>query len=724
MRPLRMIFRRTLGGLWPSFTSVFAVTAFLLLSGGAFIRVLLTGEGGSTPVAALWAVSAAPFLPLLATLLTMRLFADERRDGRLALLLTAPIRERTVVVGKFMGAYCLVAGALIVYLAMPLVSLPACAPVLAERLTFSSFLLALTALLLQGAAWCAFGLCASACCRQASVAAVLNLLCVVAMPYAVFWAGAAWSPALRIRFSEMPYSAHVTDMATGLISPAMILFYLLLTAFGLFAAAKVVAALRFRGRTARGVRFSGGLVVLLAIVCVGFMTAVAVRLDTPFEWPFSTVQTALSKQTEQALSELYGEVTVTCFLSRKDSSHRVVSRLMRGLSAAARKTAGARLNVEWVDPRWERGRAARLVRQGVKEGSLVFRAGRRRLDVPVETLFAATNGLLQVSPQSIFQGEKVCAAALRRLARPLHREKIYWTTGHGEASFSSYDPLIGMSDSARALRRNGYRLETLDLSQALSVPDDCAVLLVAGARESFSRTESARLRTYLQRGGRLLVLATDRPNAGAGTLLAEWGVKSLPFTVVSSRTQTGTDVVADAFADHRVTAPLKKSRVVFENAVPIQAVPATAETDFTALVRTDEAAWGESDRTVRPWIFDGATEPRGPLTLAAAVEHGEAAAKDLALRPTRIVVIGDAAFVSNGARAARANANEDLFLNAVAWLAGLDVSAAAHEPGDGVAMGLDRAGWRRFGLRSLGWVVLVWVAAGLTLLWRKRRVSA
>jgi hypothetical protein len=522
----------------------------------------------------------------------------------------------------------------------------------------------------------------------------------------------------------MPYSAHVTDMATGLISPAMILFYLLLTALGLFAAAKIVAAFRFRGHTARGVRFSSGLAVLLAIVCVGFMTAVAVRLDTPFEWPFSTVQTALTKQTEQALSDLYGEVTVTCFLSRKAPSHRVVSRLMRGLSGAARKTAGTRLNVEWVDPRWERGRAARLVRQGVKEGSLVFRAGRRRLDVPVETLFAATNGLLQVSPQSIFQGEKVCAAALRRLARPLQREKIYWTTGHGEASFTSYDPLIGMSDSARALRRNGYRLETLDLSQALSVPDDCAVLLVAGARESFSRIEVARLRTYLQRGGRLLVLATDRPNAGAGTLLADWGVKSLPFTVVSSRTQTGTDVVADAFADHRVTAPLKKSRVVFENAVPLQAVPGMAETDFTALVKTDETAWGESDRTVRPWIFDGATEPRGPLTLAVAVEHGEAAAKDLAFRPTRIVVIGDAAFVSNGARAARANANEELFLNAVAWLAGLDVSAAAHEPGDGVATGLDRAGWWRFGLRSLGWVVLVWVAAGLAVLWRKRRIAA
>jgi hypothetical protein len=183
-------------------------------------------------------------------------------------------------------------------------------------------------------------------------------------------------------------------------------------------------------------------------------------------------------------------------------------------------------------------------------------------------------------------------------------------------------------------------------------------------------------------------------------------------------------VVADAFADHRVTAPLKKSRVVFENAVPLQAVPGMAETDFTALVKTDETAWGESDRTVRPWIFDGATEPRGPLTLAVAVEHGEAAAKDLAFRPTRIVVIGDAAFVSNGARAARANANEELFLNAVAWLAGLDVSAAAHEPGDGVATGLDRAGWWRFGLRSLGWVVLVWVAAGLAVLWRKRRIAA
>ena len=170
--------------------------------------------------------------------------------------------------------------------------------------------------------------------------------------------------------------------------------------------------------------------------------------------------------------------------------------------------------------------------------------------------------------------------------------------------------------------------------------------------------------------------------------------------MVSPRTQTGSDIVARDFSDHPVMRPLAGGTAVFSAPVPLAAGPAaqTEGTSFTELVRSDASSWGESEPDVRPWLRDATSEPAGPLALAVALERGGGVAKEVALRPSRLVVLGDAAFVSNGARTLRANANGDIFLNALAWLAGLDALTAPRAPGNAVETGMDRGGWMRFGL--------------------------
>ena len=709
MRTIRVTFVRTFSRLWISWTALAGTVSFLALSGVGFVRALMRGDGGSVPVAALWALSAVPFLPVMAALVTMRLVADERADGRLELMLATPVRERDVVVGKFLGALALSAVALAVYLLMPLLVLPSCAPALSGKMSTVAFLPAFFALMLQSAAWCALGLCASACTRHAAVAAVATLALVLALPNAVFMAGVAWFPVLRARFAEMPLDAHIIDLSTGLFSTATVVFYVVLACLGLFVASKIVAAARIRGRAARLYRFSTVSVIVLAAIFSCGVIAVAVRLDVPFEMSFFSADSETSARTRQILAETQGEVDVTCFLAAKSPESRAVSRLVRGLAATARMVGGAKLDVEWVDPRWDVGRAASLVREGMPEGSVVFRKGRRRQRVSVADLFSSTNGSVRVTERSVFVGEEACAGALQKLAQPTAHETIYWTVGHGETSPDSYDAVTGMSDMARDLRRDGYRLKTLDVSESPAIPTDCAVLVVAAAREPFSRLEQKRLQGYLEAGGRMMVLAVGVPNAGVNGLLADWGVKMLPFTVVSPRTLSGADVVVTDFAEHRITAPLRGGTMIFEGAAPLVPTEERDPAGFTALAKTDESAWGETDVSVRPWTFDSATEPRGPLALAVALERGGSEAPDLALRPTRIVVIGDGTFVSNGSLAMRGNANRDFFLNSVAWLAGLDTLGAARTPGNVVVTGLDRDGWLKFGAWS-GVLILLFAA--------------
>ena len=201
---------------------------------------------------------------------------------------------------------------------------------------------------------------------------------MLALPHAAFEMATAWSPILRMKFASMPFEAHIVDLSTGLVRFSTLVFYLALTCFALFSASKAVSAARLRGRAARGLRFSTILVTLLGFVFVGLVAMLALRVDFVFELPFRSDVETTSARTRQILAETHGRVQVTCFLPRRAPEFRMVDRLLRGLEMTARSVAGADLAIEYVDPRWELGRAVALVREGAEEGTLVFRRGNRR----------------------------------------------------------------------------------------------------------------------------------------------------------------------------------------------------------------------------------------------------------------------------------------------------------------------------------------------------------
>jgi hypothetical protein len=121
---------------------------------------------------------------------------------------------------------------------------------------------------------------------------------------------------------------------------------------------------------------------------------------------------------------------------------------------------------------------------------------------------------------------------------------------------------------------------------------------------------------------------------------------------------------------HPITAPLAETQVVMER--PLSLEPSAA------LATSSDA--GEFSELVRA----------GGKCLAAVVERGNAAGQDLAIRPTRIVVIGDSLFVMNGQLASRGNANRDFFLNCVAHLVGTGALTSGGDDGDRLVTGMDR----------------------------------
>ncbi len=100
-----IVFRREVGQYLTSPFAYVIAAAVLLLTGVLFNRDLVVSMGTKPADPSLVPVVLSFTMVFFAPLLTMRLFAEERREGTLELLLTAPVSDGSIVFGKFLGAW-------------------------------------------------------------------------------------------------------------------------------------------------------------------------------------------------------------------------------------------------------------------------------------------------------------------------------------------------------------------------------------------------------------------------------------------------------------------------------------------------------------------------------------------------------------------------------------------------------------------------------------------
>lgn len=677
--------RRTLSRLRNLLPTSFSIAGFLAASAGALSLSLAEAEGSHQLLSVLWASSVGPILPVLAALLGMDVWSDERRAGRIELLLSTAVRERDFVFGKTLGVFTAVTLSILLSLAVTFSLFAWLSPSVLTGLRLSMFFPALFILLLQGALWSAIAVAISAFFRQAFVSASMTVLLLVGLPRGLWFGAQLYSALGRPAFGEMPLDAHVVDFSSGVFSSGVILGYIACTVTAILVATKVITLIRFPGRRASFFRFSSLLTILLAFVCTVGVIRLGSRLDFTLDLPIGSDST-LSPLMRHILSESSGHVTVTAFVPRKDPSFRPLAHFLRTIKRQSDSLGSLEMTLRFVDPQWDLGASDRIVRLGAHESSVVFEKGHRVSILPLSDGF----------------GDGLIASALRRVTLPPQRQDIYWTTGHGEASVEAYD-MRGLSDIARELARNGFRNRSIDLSGTQPIPSDCALIVIAGAKDAFSFAELNRLDTYLRGGGRLLVLMGPSAEAGPAALLPPWGVRPLLRPIVGARTLSGSDVIVSDLRPHPVTSGLSGSRLVFERPVsfePSAAIESALGADhleFISVARVNAS------------------------TLVAVVERGSGLGSDLAVRPMRLVVVGDASFVHNGQLAVRANANRDFFMNVISYLSGSEVTGLSGSTGIVLSSGMDRALRTRHALYS---VVIVPGAVLLMMAfvaWRRRR---
>ena len=415
----------------------------------------------------------------------------------------------------------------------------------------------------------------------------------------------------------------------------------------------------FSGRQARyGSLAAASILVVLAILAgINYLAGRHNR-----RWDLTAAQQyTLSDQTKKVLQGLTKPVKATVF-ARTEDFERFRTRLEEY------QYQSRQFEVEYVDPEKRPSLAERLKESAL--GTIVLEYEGRVQRVTSDAEQDLTNGLIK-----IIQGKQ---------------HKVFFSQGHGERDPTGADER-GYGAVAKELGSDNFVAEPLVLLQQ-EVPADASVLVIAGPTSDLLPPEVEKLKAYLEKGGKLLVLIDppQKPDAPPLTnllgLLKEWSVDVGNNAVLDPMSQLrGADasvpIAGPPYPSHAITSTFRM-QTAFPYARQVKGLePPAGGRSATTFVQSGRNSWAESD--LRLLTTDGKAQPdldkgdvQGPVSIAVAVSApvGDAPppsapgeTPDQNRPESRLVVIGDSDFATNSDLGI--GGNRDLFLNVVNWLA-------------------------------------------------------
>lgn len=259
--------------------------------------------------------------------------------------------------------------------------------------------------------------------------------------------------------------------------------------------------------------------------------------------------------------------------------------------------------------------------------------------------------------------------------------RIYFLTGHGERPLSQPDnlrpdsPNDSLSEIRRILQERAYPCEPLNVLERGTIPEDCAVLVLAGPRRDLFDIEREMIEDYLRNGGKALFLFDPllernarMPNLIA--LLSGFGVDTPPNSVVADLVSAQLPIgplspIVQEFGNHPITQGMPQGAFYLNETRAFTRIePLPAGVTVTELLKTGRTAWAADvdellarGGRLRPPDSGGTQQ-----ILAMAATRNDPGASGT----TRLVVVGDSDVFTD---AAINNTTALFFLQACNWLA-------------------------------------------------------
>ena len=173
-------------------------------------------------------------------LVTMRTYSEEKRSGTIELLLTSPLTDTQIVLGKFFGA-------LVLYVAMLSVTLVHIALLfIFGNPEWRPIVAGYVGILLMGGCFLSLGLFISSLTKNQIVAGMITFA-VFLMLWVINWIAAFAGPNMQAVLNYLSITEHLNDFTKGVIDTKHLVYYVSFIAFSLFLTVRAVDSERWRG---------------------------------------------------------------------------------------------------------------------------------------------------------------------------------------------------------------------------------------------------------------------------------------------------------------------------------------------------------------------------------------------------------------------------------------------------------------------------------------------
>ncbi len=424
--------------------------------------------------------------------------------------------------------------------------------------------------------------------------------------------------------------------------PFQILVVLVVLGLALFAILNPDGVRRFFG--GRQFKYGGNSILLIAgIIGTAIIINILANQYSP-NWDLSEDQTnTLAPESIAAAQAVPQPVKALAFFTPA-----IPTESTQKLLQLYKENSNGKFDYEFIDPDSEP--AKRQAYNITRDGSLILEMNGSFLPV------SAIN-------------EQDVTTTIIKLINPV-QHGVYFLTGHGE-----HDPFgndeNGYSSLSTALSAKNYRVASLNLMAAGSIPADAEQIIIAGPQKPVSAGEVELLRSFISSGHSLILLIdptvlnqfNGAPDPLAAFLAADWGIIINNDFIVDPGGQNPTYSIASEYGDSPITDKLNKIITIFPSARSISlSANVPAGVTLIDLVKTSASTWGETDLTglIQSNVsFDPAIDHPGPVSLAVSAENTSTRA--------RVVVIGNSNFVINDNFSAYGNS--DFMINSVDWSA-------------------------------------------------------
>ncbi|MBR2186764.1 MAG: Gldg family protein [Lachnospiraceae bacterium] len=563
-------------------------------------------------------------LMLMVPILTMRVFAEERRQKTDQLLLTSPVSVFKIVLGKYLALLTVFEVPVFILAVMPLILTAF------GKVSYGESYTALLGYFLYGAACLALGLFISSITESQIVAAVLSFIALFVtyiMGGIVSMLTESGKDIFKV-LSILDFSSRLENLLNGILDLKEAIYFISIIILLLFLTVQAIEKRRYsvsKKTLSLTVYSSASIAVAVALVIV--LNFFAEKIPSEMS-EYDTTESSLYSLSDESKKVIKGlEDDVDIFVMGKKETlesygYKEVEKTLEQFDELSGK-----LKVTYKDPSVDPEFVKKYTDDPVSTGSVIVVSGEKsRVVSPYELYESDMDYSTYSEVRTAYDGEGQVISAVSYVTGE-ELPVLYEITGHEEMTVEDFPALKA------AISKQNIDIKELNLMKEGEIPSDADAVIILSPQTDLHEDDVKIIKDYLNKGGKAIITADYAKDGlkNLESLFSDYGIEHVNGIVVEgdeyNMYQAPIYLIPECSYSVLTTSIKEKDML---NLFPQSTGFVTAEkedTDVEEALTTSGSAYAKTDVREDSTIEKEASDRSGPFSLALYVNDGGSGAK-------------------------------------------------------------------------------------------------